>query len=190
LQDGRDSIVFPEILLVREPLPDDAQHFKDRHLFRRAPKSQALWRRRLQRAYQRPTYTEAKTDLTRLQQDLEDRNQSAARSLAEGLEETLTLHRLGVFALVGLILQDDEWSGIDQCLSRRAVCQCGSLDEFPSAAALVGHRVAGYRAAAPESQRLSPLASAAGGPATRSQTEEGHDKECGQYEPRSHGEFN
>jgi hypothetical protein len=38
----------------------------------------------------------------RLQQELDARNQSAARSLAEGLEETLTLHRLGVFALVGL----------------------------------------------------------------------------------------
>ena len=29
------------------------------------------------------------------------RNQSAARSLAEGLEETLTLHRLGLFAVLG-----------------------------------------------------------------------------------------
>ncbi len=63
---------------------------------------QALWRRRLQRAYQRPTYAEARTALNRLQRDLEARNQSAARSLAEGLEETLTLHRLGVFALLGL----------------------------------------------------------------------------------------
>ena len=31
-----------------------------------------------------------------------NRNQSAARSLAEGLEDTLTLHRLGVFPLLGL----------------------------------------------------------------------------------------
>ena len=60
------------------------------------------WRRRLQRAYQRPTYAEAKAALMRLQKELEERNQSAARSLAEGLEETLTLHRLGVFALLGL----------------------------------------------------------------------------------------
>jgi len=63
---------------------------------------QATWRRRLQRAYQRPTYAEARAALTHLQTELEDRNQSAARSLAEGLEDTLTLHRLGVFALVGL----------------------------------------------------------------------------------------
>jgi putative transposase len=67
------------------------------------PKSeQASWRRRLQHAYNRPTYTEAKAALTKLQRELEDRNQSAAASLAEGLEETLTLHRLGVYELLGV----------------------------------------------------------------------------------------
>ena len=62
---------------------------------------QGPWRTRLQRAYQRPTDAEARAALHRLQRDLETRNQSAAQSLAEGLEETLTLHRLGVFALLG-----------------------------------------------------------------------------------------
>ena len=72
-------------------------------MVKHVPKGElAPWRRRLQRAYQRPTYAEARAALHRLQTELEDRNQSAARSLAEGLEETLTLHRLGVFALVGL----------------------------------------------------------------------------------------
>ena len=66
------------------------------------PKSeQASWRRRLQHAYDRPTYSEAKAALTKLQGELEDRNQSAAASLAEGLEETLTLHRLGVYGVLG-----------------------------------------------------------------------------------------
>lgn len=66
------------------------------------PKSeQASWRRRLQRAYDRPTYTEAQDALTKLYRELEERNQSAAESLAEGLEETLTLHRLGVYELLG-----------------------------------------------------------------------------------------
>jgi putative transposase len=63
---------------------------------------QATWRRRLQRAYDRPTYLEAKAELTKLLRELEQRNQSAAASLAEGMEETLTLHRLGVYAIVGL----------------------------------------------------------------------------------------
>src|SRR5213593_4335015 len=67
------------------------------------PKSeQASWRRRLQLAHDRPTYTEAKAALTKLHRELEGRNQSAAASLAEGLEETLTLHRLGVYELLGV----------------------------------------------------------------------------------------
>ncbi len=66
---------------------------------------QATWRTRLQRAYQRPTYAEARTALHRLQRDLETRNQSATQSLAEGLEETLTRHRLGVVALLGTSLK-------------------------------------------------------------------------------------
>jgi putative transposase len=66
------------------------------------PKSEQVdWRRRLQRAYNRPTYEEALGALEQLHAELEERNQSAARSLAEGLEETLTLHRLGVYAVLG-----------------------------------------------------------------------------------------
>ena len=79
------------------------QWHKRENVVSHVPKGdQATWRRRLQRAYQRPTYAEARAALTHLQTELEDRNQSAARSLAEGLEDTLTLPRLGVFALVGL----------------------------------------------------------------------------------------
>jgi putative transposase len=46
-------------------------------------------------AYEQPTYTEAKAALDRLARELRSVNESATRSLAEGLEETLTLHRLG-----------------------------------------------------------------------------------------------
>ncbi len=63
---------------------------------------QAVWRRRLQRAYQRPTYKEAKGELEKLLRELDRVNQSAAASLREGLEETLTLHKLGVFPAIGL----------------------------------------------------------------------------------------
>ena len=41
------------------------------------------------------------TALEELHAELEDTNQSAARSLAEGLEETVTLHRLGVYGMLG-----------------------------------------------------------------------------------------
>ncbi len=79
------------------------QWHKRENVVKHLPQSeQATWRTRLQRAYERPTYAEARAALHRLHRDLETRNQSAARSLTEGLEETLTLHRLGVFALLGL----------------------------------------------------------------------------------------
>jgi hypothetical protein len=62
---------------------------------------QASWRKRLQWAYNRPEYKDALAALEQLHGELEERNQSAARSLEEGPEETLSLHRLGVYALLG-----------------------------------------------------------------------------------------
>jgi len=64
-------------------------------------RDQAAWRRRLQRAMDRPTYDEAKAALERLVAELDGLNQSAATSLREGFEEILTLHRLGVYAKLG-----------------------------------------------------------------------------------------
>ena len=55
---------------------------------------QVVWRQRLQRAYTRPDYDEALGALETLHGELDARNRSAAGSLAEGLDETLTLHRL------------------------------------------------------------------------------------------------
>lgn len=66
---------------------------------------QPQWRQRLQRAYDRPEYEEALAALEKLHGELEDRNQSAAGSLTEGLEETLTLHRLGVYGVLGRSLK-------------------------------------------------------------------------------------
>jgi len=70
-----------------------------------AKSEQASWRKRLQRAYDRPDYEEAREALLALQRELEDRNQSAAASLAEGFEETLTLHRLGMYGVLGRSLK-------------------------------------------------------------------------------------
>ena len=66
---------------------------------------QQVWRQRLQRAYDRPTNEEAAAALEQLHGELEERNQSAASSLAEGLDETLTLHRLGVYGVLGCSLK-------------------------------------------------------------------------------------
>lgn len=64
-------------------------------------RDQAVFRRKLQAAYEQASYADAKHALDRLYHDLKRKNESAARSLAEGLEETLTLHRLGVFPELG-----------------------------------------------------------------------------------------
>lgn len=62
---------------------------------------QTTWRRKLQAAYEQPTYAKAKASLSRLRLELTHLNASAVGSLDEGLEETLTLHRLGLFKELG-----------------------------------------------------------------------------------------
>jgi transposase-like protein len=59
------------------------------------------FRRRLQDAYEQPTYEQAKKQLGRIKAELRGINLSAVHSLEEGFEETLTLHRLGLFAELG-----------------------------------------------------------------------------------------
>jgi len=53
-------------------------------------------KRKLQNAYQMADYADAKRALDRLHRELMDVNPSAARSLEEGMEETLTVHKLRV----------------------------------------------------------------------------------------------
>jgi len=120
------------------------------------PKSQqALWRRKLQQAYEKPTYTEAQAALHRIRQELRLLNASAVASLDEGTEETLTLHRLGVFPQLGLSLKTtncieslmsqvgqrtdkvDRWRNSDQ--KQRWVASA-LLDIEPKL-----HRIKGYR---------------------------------------------
>jgi transposase-like protein len=67
-----------------------------------AKQDQPAWRRKLQAAYAHPAYADAKRALERLHRELRLKNESAAASLAEGLDETLTLHRLGVFPELGV----------------------------------------------------------------------------------------
>lgn len=63
---------------------------------------QPAWRRKLQAAYAHPSYADAKRALQRLIRELAIVNESATRSLEEGLDETLTLHRLNVFPELGV----------------------------------------------------------------------------------------
>lgn len=65
----------------------------------------APFRRKLQAAYEPPTYEAAKRALGKVRAELVLLNASAVASLDEGFEETLTLHRLGVFAELGTSLK-------------------------------------------------------------------------------------
>lgn len=67
-----------------------------------APADQVVWRRKLQAAYAHASYADAKRALHRLIRELRLVNESAAASLEEGLEETLTLHRLSVYPELGV----------------------------------------------------------------------------------------
>jgi transposase-like protein len=117
---------------------------------------QARWRRKLQAAYEEPTYAAAKAALLRLRSELARLNESAVSSLDEGFEETLTLRRLGVFRALGRSLKTtnclesinaligqrtdkvDRWRSSDQ---KRRWLAAALLDIEPRL-----NRIAGFRA--------------------------------------------
>ena len=77
------------------------QYHKRQNVVSYLPKSEHSGiRRKMEAAYGKPTYAEAKAALDALKPGLKLINQSALRSLEEGLEETLTLHRLGLMPML------------------------------------------------------------------------------------------
>ena len=62
---------------------------------------QGEFKQKLTDAHHKVTYEEAKAALSKIRKELVVINQSAVASLEEGLEETLTLHRLGLFDKLG-----------------------------------------------------------------------------------------
>jgi putative transposase len=85
---------------VKDHLPKQAQGDTDR---------------RIRNAYALTSYAEAKAELEKIFRQLERVNPSAARSLEEGLEETLTVHRLNVGTLLRRTLAST--NPIESCLS-------------------------------------------------------------------------
>ena len=89
-----------------QALVQRCQWHKRENVLEYLPKGQrATWRRKLQAAYQQPTEAAARVALGRVRQELRLVNLSAVASLDEGFEETLTLHRLGVFPQLGISLK-------------------------------------------------------------------------------------
>jgi hypothetical protein len=87
---------------VRDVFGDDAVvqrcqwHTRENVLRYLTKPQQVIWRRKLRAAYAHGGYADAKRALQRLIRELAVLNESAARSLEEGLEETLTRHRLNL----------------------------------------------------------------------------------------------
>jgi transposase-like protein len=65
---------------------------------------QEIYRKKLQKAYRETDYKTAKSMLLKIRDELKEINIHAARSLEEGLEETLTLHKLGLIEKLGASL--------------------------------------------------------------------------------------
>lgn len=86
---------------------------------------QNVMRQRLQRAYDRPTYDEAEAALLKIRRELEQRNQSATTSLDEGFDEMLTLHRLGIFAQLGLSFKT---TNCLESINSQIEDRCGKVD--------------------------------------------------------------
>jgi transposase-like protein len=85
---------------VKEYLPENCQRDYDR---------------RMRNAYAMNSYAEAKAALEKIFRQLERINPTAARSLEEGLEETLTVHRLGIGGVLRRKLATT--NPIESCLS-------------------------------------------------------------------------
>lgn len=73
------------------------QVHKLRNVLDHLPETERPWvRSRMRKAYEEPTYQKAVAALERLARELEREHPGASASLREGLEETLTLQRLGI----------------------------------------------------------------------------------------------
>jgi transposase-like protein len=92
------------------------QIHKRRNVAEHLPKNaQGDTTRRIRNAYALTDYAAAKSELEKIFRQLERINPSAARSLEEGLEETLTVHRLGVGKLLRQTLAST--NPIESCFS-------------------------------------------------------------------------
>ena len=90
----------------KQALVQRCQWHKRENVIAYLPKSQQeFFRKKLQKAYSQKSYKQVKQELSSIRKELNLLNQSAVNSLDEGLEETLTLHRLGMFEFLGISLK-------------------------------------------------------------------------------------
>ncbi len=95
-----------EMVFEKQAMIQRCQWHKRENVVSYLPKSeQSRFRKKLQKAYEEKEYKHAKSKLSVIRKALLLINESAVSSLDEGLEETLTLHRLGVFERLGVSLK-------------------------------------------------------------------------------------
>ena len=89
--------IFPLCAVIHR-----CQYHKIKNVVSYLPKGlQVIWRAKLRAAYRQTKYEAALCSIEKLAAELHNLNPSAEASLKEGLEETLSLHRLGLYAELG-----------------------------------------------------------------------------------------
>ncbi len=145
-----------EVFGPETPVQRCTYHKRENVIAYLSKSEQELWRGKLAHAYAQPTYDAAKGALDDLRADLRRLNESALRSLDEGLEETLTLHRLGVGptlrpSLATTNMLESIFSGVEQRAGKVDRWRTSNQKQRWLAAALLDieprlRRVRGYRA--------------------------------------------
>ena len=131
---------------VKEHLPKSAQGDTDR---------------RIRNAYAMTGYAEAKAELGKIFRQLERINPSAAHSLEEGLEETLTGAPAGRGNAVAANVGFEQSHRVLLFHRRKSGTECETLASRGPRAALDGHRITGSGKEIPEGKRLSGTGNAA-----------------------------
>ncbi|MCC7179909.1 MAG: transposase [Acidobacteria bacterium] len=127
----------------------------------------AAIRRKLQAACEHPTHDGALKAVKAVRQELRLLNATAAASLDEGLEETLTLHRLGVFAELGISLKT---TNLLESIHARVEARVQRVDHWRNSdqkQRWLATAPTGPRATTASHQALRSIAPAATGLATR-----------------------
>jgi putative transposase len=128
------------------------------------------WRRRMRNAYAMTDYSAAMTAFEKQWRQLVEIKLSAARSLEEGMEETLTVHRLGAGTLLRRTLAST--NPTESCLSTvrrvtRNVTSWQGGDRWTAAGLLEAQkkfrRIEGYRELVALAQKLNPSLHSPGG---------------------------
>ena len=138
-----------------------------------AKSEQASWRQRLQRAYNRPTYTEALGALETLHRELEGPEPIRGRQSGGRAGRNPDAASPRAVRGAGPVVEDDELSRVHQCARRGTLCEGRSLAALEPTAPLAGNRAPGHRTALAEGDGLPSPARAPGRAEAR--TEDRHD---------------